>query len=136
MSDDGDMGEVLEAAEWDDLYAGAARDYFADRGDGMENDPEQAVWWLTEAAEHGDVESQYQLGMWRCLLGRHDTAVDWFEQAARSGHGFACVMLGHIYQWGYGGVVRDRERARRNYERAIELGAGMARPFLAFMDGD
>jgi TPR repeat protein len=59
------------------------------RGEGVEKDPDQAVWWMGRAAAQGDVEAQYQVGVWLGLLGRSDEAEAWVRRAAEAGHDLA-----------------------------------------------
>ena len=128
-----DVEALREAALAGDLSALVAMGWRAMRGTGLAKDPEQAVWWMTQAARRGDVESQYQLGTWQSLLGRHAEAAEWFERAGEQGHALAQISLGHLHRWGCG-VPADLALARACYARAAELGEPMGRTLLDALD--
>ena len=70
------------------------------RGEGVEKDYVEAVKWWREAAEQGDVASEYQLGA-SYLEGTGvrknlAEAVRWIRSAAEKGHGEAQNYLEHF----------------------------------------
>ena len=96
------------------------------RGEGLEKDPDQAVWWMGRAAEQGDAGAQYQVGAWLCLLDRAGEAVDWWDRAAAQGHRLAQRSLGHAYLHGHG-VPACPTTARRWYAEAARQGCEASR---------
>jgi len=55
---------------------------------------------LTELAEQGDLEAQYELGRSHCCMGvgfSTQTATEWYCKAAARGHSGAMYELGRIY---------------------------------------
>ena len=80
---------------------------------------------LTTAAQTGDAEAMYNLGV-RCATGKKieaDThkALEWYQKAAEAGHARAALALGEIYEAGKL-VGKDEENAARWYLKAAELG--------------
>ena len=72
----------------------------------MDRDPAEATRWFRKAAEQGQGESQYSLGM-RYLLGESvaqdaKEAVRWFKLAADQGIGMAQAALALRYSKGEG----------------------------------
>lgn len=94
-------------------------------------DNEQAVLWLTKAAEKGHAEAQYFLaGMYE----RNDyeianvqedeiakKAAKYYLQAAEQGHARAQSRMGDLYRLGIG-VEKDLHEAEKWYMRAVEQG--------------
>ena len=87
-----------------------------------------AVFWLTKAAEQGQMSAQYLLGT-AYLYGdgvakNEGTAVLWFRKSAEQGDAYAQNMLGNCYYQGIG-VPRDLELAEYWYQKAREQGHDM-----------
>ncbi|HHI76044.1 MAG TPA: sel1 repeat family protein [Gammaproteobacteria bacterium] len=96
----------------------------------------QALAALRQAAEAGDAEAQYRLGM---LYGNgegvaldHARAEHWFSQAARQGHEQALLTLAWMYATG-AGVEMDERRARELYLLAADHGSARAQYLVATM---
>ena len=91
---------------------------------------------LEEAAEQGDAEARFVLGM----LYAYGTGVRqdyaqarlWFEEAAAQGHAEAQHKLGEMYARGWG-VRQDGAKALVWYEKAAERGAPAAQFELGVM---
>ncbi len=84
---------------------------------------------LEKAAESGDANAQYQVGMgnlngWIGFRKNHAWAVYWFEKAAEQGHAKAQYETG---RWS-----RDDARAAYWYEKAAKQGHGEAQSRLAY----
>jgi TPR repeat protein len=88
-----DLEGLRERAFAGDAEAESAIAWRFMRGEGVEKDPDQAVWWMGRAAAQGDVEAQYRVGVWLALLGRSDEADAWVSRAADAGHGAAAGWL-------------------------------------------
>jgi hypothetical protein len=91
---------------------------------------------LRRAAEAGDAEAQYRLGV---LYGNgegveldHRLAEQWFSRAARQGHEDALLNLAWLYATGTG-VEMDEPRARELYLLAADHGSGKAQYVVATM---
>lgn len=91
---------------------------------------------LRQAAEAGDAEAQFRLGV---LYGNgegveldHRLAEQWFSRAARQGHEDALVNLAWLYATGTG-VDVDEPRARELYLLAADHGSGKAQYVVATM---
>ena len=84
---------------------------------------------LTQRAEQGDAEAQFQLGkMYRDgdrVAKDLEKAVPWFDRAAQNGHVEAALKLGYMFEKGQG-VTQDYSRARELYELAAAGGSGSA----------
>ena len=82
---------------------------------------------LLVAAEQGDAESQFSLGMMyyrgeEGLKQNKKKALEWFELAAHQNHVPAQFMLGVMYEDGEGGLERSVEDAAYWYKRAFIQG--------------
>lgn len=94
---------------------------------------------LHRAAENGDAEAQYQLGLsivqraWQHSepLAMID-AVDWIRKAAEQNHVSAQFMLGALYEKGRG-LIQDYGMAHDWYLRAARKGNALAMERLGLM---
>lgn len=107
------------------------RRYF--KGDGLEQNDDEAVRWLRLAAEGGFPRAQAGLG-WMYAAGRgvkkdETLSFSWYERAAVAGFPVAQWMLGRYYEMGIG-VNKDRELAARWYEKAAAQGNEKAKKRL------
>jgi TPR repeat protein len=96
----------------------------------------EATVWYTKAAEAGDAEAQYALGMLH-LNGNVEAAdsavaISWIERAANNDHTASLFQLGVMYGTGTA-VRRDAQRALGWYELAAQLGHPLAQYNLAAM---
>jgi uncharacterized protein len=95
---------------------------------------------ILEAAEDGDAEAQYTMGMF-LATGRRGIEPDpaasrrWFESAAAQNHAGAQFRLGDIYQHGRG-VAKDPHQALRHLRLADGNGSFAARNALGDMYRD
>lgn len=91
---------------------------------------------LTEDAEQGDVEAQYNLGAMYAVgdgIEQDDAkAVVWFQKAADQGDASAPYNLGIMYDHGRG-VEKDDRQAAKWYRKAAEQGVAYAQYNLANM---
>ena len=131
-----------------------------DRGEGVDEDDQQAVLWYRKAAEQGHAVAQYKLG------GMYDRgegvdeddqqAVLWYRKAAEQGHALAEHELSEREQWqrdhkaaeqgdadaqfrlgrryanGWG-IAQDVSQAAQWYRRAAEQGQAEAQYELGLM---
>ena len=79
-------------------------------GEGVQKDFNQAVKWFEKAADQGDVQAQYSLGMMYLNEKDYKRAPYWFKQASNQGNAQAQYNLGMIYFNGEG-VKKDYKRA-------------------------
>lgn len=96
-----------------------------DSGVGDENKEAAAMWYL-KAAEQGDVEAQYRVGL---LYDRGDgvkrdyrAAREWYLKAAAQGEANAQNNLGSLYRFAQGGKL-DYPAAREWYLKAAAQGS-------------
>ncbi len=91
---------------------------------------------LRQAAEAGDADAQYNLGV-LYVNGEgtpqdFDEAYRWYHLAAEQGHPMAQAVLGGMYFFGRG-ILKDDLEAVRWYRRAAEQGNEVAQGFLGRM---
>jgi hypothetical protein len=88
---------------------------------------------LRKAAERGDAEAQYKLGLayfeGEGVRQDQTEAVKWFRKAAEQGHANAQSNLGAAYFEG-DGVKQDRAEAVKWYRKAAEQGHAPAQSAL------
>lgn len=104
----------------DALFSMALR---LEEGRGVEQDG-QAGWdKMCQAAEGGNCEAQYRVGLYHTQLPLEErnyiTAVDWFHKAAQQGHAAAQYELGRCREKGWG---TDMGNAAHWYEQAALQG--------------
>ena len=79
--------------------------------DGLAKDDEEAIVWLRKAAEQGNIEGQFNLGIayYHGLGVKKDIteAVKWFGKAAKQGYSEAQYVYAAAYQNGLGGLPKD-----------------------------
>jgi uncharacterized protein len=111
----------------------------------VHSDPALAKKWMLKAAEHGDAEAQFWLGVGyeQNWFGTNDLkeAVRWYQKAAESGDPDAQYELGRRYEDGEG-VEQNLSLAAEWYRRAAECvpdlggaGQGRNRLGLLYMEG-
>jgi TPR repeat protein len=97
----------------------------------------QAVTWYEKAADHGDPDAQWRLGM-AYVIGRLGKTQDYgkarryFEGAAASGYARAMTDLGSMFASGEG-MPRDFDKAKKLYEQGAAAGDERAFRELAVM---
>jgi len=108
-------------------------------GRGVTQDYAEAVGWYRKAAEQGDVEAQYGLGLMydngQGVPQDYAEAVKWYRKAAEYGDADAHYALGVMYSEGQG-VTQDDAVAVMWYRTAAELGSAEAHDALAVMSKD
>ena len=99
--------------------------YMYYKGQGVDQDGEEAVKWLRMAAEQGDVKSQVRLGvMYRLgltVLKNYEEAEKWLRMAAEQEDTKAQYNLALMYFRGEG-MQQDNTEAVKWYRKAAELG--------------
>jgi hypothetical protein len=93
------------------------------------SDYAEAVKWFRLAADQGDVQAQFKLGVMygdgRGVAQDHAEAVKWFRLAADQGDAGAQINLGLIYSIGRG-VAQDHAEAVKWYRLAADQGHASA----------
>jgi TPR repeat protein len=96
------------------------------RGDGVQENPQEAVKWYRMSAEQGFVEAQYALGV--IYFSRdggvamdYDEAIKWYRKAAEQGHVRSQLNLGIVYLRG-DVVSQDIPQALKWFGLAAEQG--------------
>ncbi|MDE2830530.1 MAG: S41 family peptidase [Gemmatimonadota bacterium] len=110
--------------------------YMYYKGQGVDQDGEEAVKWLRKAAEQGDVKAQYLLG-YMCYKGQgvgqdSEEAQKWLRKAAEQGHAKAQFYLGEMY-YKVKTVGQDEEEAVKWVHKAAEQGLDRAQYLLGHM---
>jgi len=88
-------------------------------------DPEGAVEAFSKAANQNYPGAQANLGLVYQKKGLLKTGVDlskarhWFDLAAENGDAKAQFWLACYYQYGWGGLTKDRRKALEQYEKAV-----------------
>jgi len=131
--DNGDYNTAVQIyaflAEQGHLPSQNSLGYCYDNGDGVEKDPEKAVYWYTKAAEQGDAKAQFYLGV--CYYNGEGVEKDlkkaayWYTQAAEQGDEDAQFNLALCYDNGEG-VEKDLEKAAYWYTQAARQGDAKA----------
>jgi TPR repeat protein len=92
-----------------------------EKGQGVPQDYAQAIKWYRLAAEQGEADAEFNLGIMyfygRGLPQDHAEAIKWFQGAAEQGHASAEFNLGVIYAKGQG-VPQDYVQAYMWFNRA------------------
>ena len=95
-----------------------------DCGLGVKEDYAEAVKWYRKAAEQGQAEAQFTLGLfYYCGNGvkqDYTEAVKWYRKAAEQGDADAQCNLGYCYDCGHG--VKQDYRSRDMPKRSSTLG--------------
>lgn len=84
----------------------------------------EVVKWMTELAEQGDMDAQYNLGIHyqQMLDGNDKETIKWFTKAAENGCIPACWHLGMSYEFGIWGVDKNIEEAIKWYKMVANSG--------------
>ena len=97
-------------------------------GMGVKKDSTEAVNWYRKAAEQGDADAQFNLGV--CyeygygITQDSTEAVNWYRKAAEQGNADAQYNLGTCYQEGIG-VDQNNTKAMNWFRKAVEQGNKM-----------
>ena len=85
--------------------------------------------WFEYAANNGNVDAQYSLGIYYNKINEYDKAFKWFEIAAKQNNKEAQFMLANMY---YEGEVIDQSdsNAMYWYQKASEQGHVKATAYL------
>lgn len=111
--------------------------YSYKNGKGTEADPDEAIYWMTEAAEEDqEATAQYNLGLWyqqgELVEQDDETALLWIEKAAKQGYEYANNYAGWMHQNGKGCEI-DLAKACEYYRFAADKGLDIAQFNLAIM---
>ncbi len=87
---------------------------------GREREVEEALAWITKAAEKGDTKAMYDRAMIASSGGRSSNPVGlyWFRKGAEAGDRFCMIKLANAYEYGYLGLPKDRTEAAKWFEAA------------------
>ena len=94
-----------------------------------ENSVVHGVALMNLAAEMGNAEAQYQIGLIHGMRGEHAEAVDLFEKAAKQEHKDAMVLLADYYENGIT-VPKNSGKATELINQAMALGSLRAKNWL------
>ena len=124
------IGELRALADQSSVGAMLELGHAYEAGDGVDVDIAESEAWYRRAAESESVRAQLDLGRLLRRLTRYDDAKLAFEYAAARGDALAEAELGLLSLRGFG-CEKDRDKARRHFERASERGSLWARHVLA-----
>ena len=120
---------VIKAAGEGDAEAQFKKGLMYAKGEGVEQDHEEAVKCYRKAAEGGNIKAQYNLGgayhFGEGVEQDHEEAVKWICKAAEQGHAGAQGVLGWAYNKGEG-VEQDYKEAAKWYRKAAQQGDAWA----------
>ena len=92
-----------------------------EKGDGIKQDKQKALYWYTKAAEQGLFVAQNNLGFMynegEGIEQDKQKAIYWLTKAAEQGHFIAQTNLAHIY---FKGTAQDKVKAVYWYTKAAE----------------
>ena len=98
-----------------------------DKGEGIEQDYQEAAKWYRKAAEQGDAWAQNNLGLMyhngEGIEQDYQKAVKWYRKAAEQGLHLAHYNLGLMYEFG-NGVGQNYKKAYIGYSLAVLFGDG------------
>ena len=110
--------------------------YMYYKGQGVEQDGEEAAMWFRKAAEQGDLKAQYLLGYMYYKgqgIGQDkEEAVKWLRKAAEQDHAKAQFYLALMYFSGEG-MQQDNKEAVKWHRKAAELGLARSQFSLGVM---
>jgi TPR repeat protein len=111
--------------------------WFVKLADYYSQNYEKAFYWYTRAADHGDAEAQYKLGVMyyqgEGVKQDYQKAFFWFEKAAVQGNAEVQALLGVLYVTGEGGDNQDYQKAFSWFEKAAQQGNVDAQAMLGNM---
>ncbi|KAJ3048726.1 Leucine-rich repeat serine/threonine-protein kinase 2 [Rhizophlyctis rosea] len=90
-------------------------------GNGVEQDEDLSIEYFHKAADKNNLDAIYELGLFYQSEDNTPTAAEYYEEAARQGHGDAQAALGYCYVEGVG-LEEDVEEAVKWYRKAAEQG--------------
>ena len=100
-----DFQETLQAAEQGNAQAQFNLGWMYANGEGVRQDPVQAVQWYRKAAEQGLAEAQYNLGVMYAkgegVRQNYKIAKEWFGKACDNGLQLGCDAYRKLNQAGY-----------------------------------
>ena len=105
-------------------------------GEGVPQDYKKAFYWYEKAANSGDSDAQFGLGLMyhygEGIPQDFEKAFYWYEKAANLGDADAQNNLGYMYFYGVG-VPQDYEKALYWYEKSANAGHDLAQYTLGLM---
>jgi len=123
------MSSFKQSAKYGGREALVYIGYMYDKGQGVAQNPSEAVRWYRRAADAKDPMGMNNLG--DCYYQGYGVERDyakaryWFKKAADAGNARAMTSLGWMYQNGHG-VPKDYDNAKYWNQRAADRGIGMA----------
>lgn len=121
---EGAFQKYKEAAECGDKMAQNNLGVCYSKGEGVEKNKAEAIYWYRQSAEQGEVLAMLNLGI--CLLDSNPSeAVSWLEKSAAKGNTSAMTELGRCYEEG-NGVQKNPERALEYYRKGAAADNGEA----------
>lgn len=86
---------------------------------GRQDEVDEAIKWITKAAEKGEVEAMYKIGAIHAMGGAPaPKAVYWFRKGAEAGDRFSMIKLAEGYRYGRLGLPKNQVESDRWYDAA------------------
>ena len=86
---------------------------------GRQDEIDKAIYWITKAAENGEVDAMYEIGSIHEMGGGpKPKAIFWYRKGAEAGDRFCMIKLAKAYEYGYLGLPKDRTEAAKWFEAA------------------
>lgn len=124
-----DLLELHALAKSGDLKSQYRLGLAYEKGNGIQQNDEEAVKWYHKAAEGNHVKAQHKLGYLyyngRGVSENYVEAFKWFQKASENGHTASQFNLAQQYYFGYG-VVADKERSAHWYHKSAMQGESRA----------
>lgn len=103
------------------------------RGQGVKEDPAEAVKWFDKAAGRGLPQAMLAMGVayekGKGVPGEQASAAKWYRMAAAKNYALAELYLGDMYLRGRG-VAKDTDQALYWYRKAADHGNAAAKRYL------
>ena len=135
FSPKGSLDKLKKKAEQGDAAAQNDLGFAYYKGDGVEQDYENAELWFLKAADQGFAEAQNNLGdLFYYGVGvdkNYDKAAEWYAKSAEQENAEGQLKLGFCYQKGLG-VEQSNEKAVELYEKAAGQGYAEANAYLGY----
>ena len=107
------------------------------KGEGVSKDEDLALTWYRKAADLGNADALYQLGLLSetgvAMSLNLSEALHYYQASSDKGNAKATLALARMYQYGVG-VNKDIARAQTYYNMLAELNSGYAQYQLAMID--
>lgn len=96
-----------------------------------EDNPKDALYWYTQAAEAGFSRAQNNLALLHMNMGNEEQALHWYQEAANLNNAFSQYNLARLYERKNDNHAKNKQKAKYWYELAAKNGHERAQNILA-----